>query len=136
MAELIKILDENLAYLNHKIEGNTIYIYVESITEEAVCPYCKSKSNKIHSRYFREFQDLPIDSNKTIIRLKNKKFFCLNEDCNKITFADQFDFITNKSKKTKRLENKIIAIAASKLLTENIANVGENTICNILKKMD
>lgn len=142
MTELVKILDGNLEYLNHRIEDNTIYIYVVSINKEAVCPYCGSKSNKIHSRYLREFQDLPISSNKTIIILKSKKFFCLNNDCSKTTFAEQFKFISHKSKKTKRLENKIIdisknmsSIAASKLLADNIANVSKSTICNILKKM-
>lgn len=107
MTELVKILDENLEYLNHRIEDNTIYIYVESINKEAVCPYCGSKSNKIHSRYLREFQDSPISSNKTIIILKNKKFFCLNNDCSKTTFAEQFKFINHKSKKQKGWKIKL-----------------------------
>ncbi len=141
MDELIKLLDKNLEYINHEVIEDTIYIKIKSTKEKAYCPDCNTVSKRIHSRYQRSFQDLPISGKKSVIILNNRKFFCKNQDCNRRTFSEKFDFIEDKAKKTKRLENEIInlsknmsSISASKLLKENIATVGKSTVCNIFKK--
>lgn len=141
MDELIKLLYENLEYINHEIIKDTIYINIKSSKQEACCPDCNTLSKKIHSRYQRIFQDLPISGKKAVMILSNRKFFCNNVDCSRITFSEKFEFIEDKAKKTKRLEDEIISlsknmssISASKLLRKNIATVGKSTVCNILKK--
>lgn len=141
MDELIKLLDKNLEYIDYEVIEDTIYINVKSCKEEAHCPDCNTPSQRIHSRYQRSFQDLPISGKKTVIILNNRKFFCNNEDCGRRTFSEKFNFIEDKAKKTKRLEDEIVnlsknmsSISASKLLRENIATVGKSTVCNILKK--
>lgn len=141
MDGLVKLLDESLEYIDHEIIEDTIYINVKSIKVRTCCPECNTSSQRIHSRYKRRFQDLPISGKKTVIILNNRKFFCINQDCNKKTFSEKFNFIEDKAKKTKRLEDEIInlsknmsSISASKLLRENIATVGKSTVCNILKK--
>lgn len=67
--------------------------------------------------------------------------FCTNPDCEKTTFAESFDFLPHKAKKTSRLEEQIInlsinvsSLAAEQILKSSIANVGKSTICNLLKK--
>lgn len=65
MDEFIKLLDENLEYVRHELIDNIIYIYVVSIRAEVICPYCGQTSSKVHSRYERSFQDLPIQGKKT-----------------------------------------------------------------------
>ncbi|WP_341533985.1 transposase family protein [Sporosalibacterium faouarense] len=141
MDELIKLLDKNLKYINHKIEDETIYIYVKSNRDKCYCPDCNSLSKRVHSRYERSFQDLPIIGRKSIIILNNRKFFCDNKNCHKRTFSEKFDFIRDRAKRTKRLEDEIInlsqnmsSISASKLLRKNIVTIGKSTVCNILKK--
>jgi transposase len=141
MNKLIKLLDDKLILEKYEVVDDTIYLYVKSKSSEVVCPYCNTKSNKVHSYYERSFQDLPIQGKKTIIILKNRKMFCQNQDCCKKTFAERFQCISHKSKKTKRLEDEILSIsqnvssiAASKILKKNIANISKSTICNILKK--
>ena len=69
--------------------------------------------------------------------------FCNNPDCNHTTFAESFDFLQFKAKKTKRLENEIInmsmnvsSLTATYLLRHSVADVGKSTICNLLKKRD
>lgn len=141
MDGVIKLLDKDLEYIGHEIIKDTIYIDIKSNKVEAHCPYCHTPSQRIHSRYKRRFQDLPIFDKKTVLILNNRKFFCNNENCNRKTFSERFDFIEDKAKKTRRLENEIIdlsknmsLISASKLLSKNIAAVGKSTVCNILKK--
>jgi len=141
MDEIVKMLDENLEYVIHKIIGDTIFINVVSNRDSVICPYCGTHSSKIHSHYERSFQDLPIQGKKVKIILTNRKFFCNKPDCEHTTFAESFDFLKFKAKKTKRLENEIINISmnvssltATDFLKESVADVGKSTICNLLKK--
>jgi hypothetical protein len=46
MDEFIKLLDENLLYLNHEIVGDTNFIHVVSNRGKVVCPYCGRPSVK------------------------------------------------------------------------------------------
>lgn len=141
MDVFIKLLNRNLEYVSHKLIDDTIYIRVVSIREEIVCPFCGQPSSKIHSHYDRSFQDLPMQKMKVIIILSNRKMFCHNPDCDHITFAETFEFLQPKAKKTKRLNDEIInlsinlsSLTASSLLNTRVAKVGKSTICNLLKK--
>ena len=141
MDEFIKELDVNLDYLNHEITEDEVIIYVASKRKLCKCPYCGCASIRVHSRYEKSFQDLPIMGKKTKVIIENRKFFCDNPDCTFTTFAERFDFLKQNGKKTKRLIEKIIdislntsSIAASRTLKGGIADVGKSTICNLLKK--
>lgn len=141
MDEFIKLLDRNLEYVSHEIIDDTIFIRVASIREEVVCPFCGQPSLKTHSHYDRSFQDLPMQNKKVMVILSNRKMFCHNPECEHTTFAETFDFLPAKAKRTKRLEDEIInlsmnvsSITASSLLTTSVAKVGKSTICNLLKK--
>lgn len=109
---------------------------------EVICPFCGEASTKVHSKYSKKFQDLPIQDKKVIIILNNnRKMFCSNSKCSHKTFSEKFEFISSNKRRTKRLENKIISLSlrlssvqASKYLKENIANISKSTICNVLKK--
>jgi len=141
MDEIIKLLNENLDYLSHEIKDDCYYIKVASNRKETRCPFCGAVSEKTHSTYERTFQDLPIQGKKVIIVLDNRKIFCNNPECSHKTFAERFDFLSNKAKKTQRLEDEIVrvslncsSIAASELLKKNVVDVGKSTICSLLKK--
>ncbi|MFZ5989817.1 MAG: transposase family protein [Bacillota bacterium] len=141
MDEFIKQLDQNLDYIRHEIIEDKCYITVASNREEVMCPFCSRPSSKTHSTYSRIFQDLPIQGNKVFIIIRNRKMFCNNPDCNHTTFAERFDFLSNKAKKTRRLDDQIVrlalncsSIAASETLRKNVVDVGKSTICNLLKK--
>ncbi len=85
-----KLFDENLEYVKHEVIGERITILVKS-------------SKKVHSRYERSFQDLPIQSKKTTIVTVKRKMFCENKKCKKKTFSEPLDFVGPKFKRTKRL---------------------------------
>ena len=141
MDEFIKELGPNLGYLDHKIIENEAIIYAASNRKICRCPYCGSESARIHSRYEKSFQDLPIMGKKTKVVIENRKFFCDNPDCGFTTFAERFGFLAQKGKKTKRLIEKIVDVSlntssttASRTLKDGIADVGKSTICSLLKK--
>jgi transposase len=141
MNDFIELLDKNLEYIQHEITNDTVKVWVKSNRNEVTCPYCNTTSAKVHSRYERSFQDLPIQNKKVIIFINNRKMFCNNPNCNHKTFAESYDFLSPKGKKSKRLEDQIIhismnvsSITASNILNKNIAKVGKSTVCNLLKK--
>ena len=141
MNEIVKMLDENITYVSHEIQGERIYIYVESILEEVTCPYCGQSSIWEHSRYPKSLQDLPIQGKKVTIVIDNRKFFCKNPDCTHKTFAERFRFAEPKATKTTRLQKEILSIglkqssvSASKHLKKNTCDVGKSTICTLIKK--
>ena len=141
MEALIKLLDENLRYVRHEIDTDTIKITVKSAKEEVSCPYCKTSSSKVHSKYERKFKDLPIQGKKVVIQLKNRKMFCKNPECSHKTFAETFEFLPNSSKMTTRLEKEVLRISlncssvtSSKLLRYGIVDIGKSSICRLIKK--
>jgi len=141
MKDIIKLLDENLTYLEHQITGDYIVITVESNRDEVSCPYCGKTSSRVHSTYGRSFQDLPIQGKKVFINIINRKYFCDNRDCPNTTFAEPFDCLRPKAKKSGRLIDEIMkvsvevsSVAASKMLKDGIADVSKSTICDMLKK--
>ena len=141
MDDLIKLLDSNLTYIRHEVIDDICYIYVESTRHEVECPFCHHMSTRVHSRYPRSFQDLPAMGKKIIFILNNRKMFCDNPECSHTTFAERFDFLTNKAKKSNRLIKEITdislncsSIAAAQILRNGIADVGKSTICSMLKK--
>ena len=111
MDEFIKLLDPGQDYISHEMIGDTIVIRVASNKEQVVCPYCGCASSKKHSAYERSFQDLPIMGMKTRIIISNRKMFCINPECGHTTFAETFDFIKPKAKKSNRLLDKIVGVS-------------------------
>ena len=141
MRDIIGMLDENLAYVEHNIVGGHIVVLVESNRDEVACPYCGRSSARVHSTYERSFQDLPIQGKKVYVNIINRKYFCENRDCPNTTFAESFGCLKPKAKKSERLINEIMkisvevsSVAASKMLKDGIADVSKSTICDMLKK--
>ena len=138
---LITLPDENLRYISHERVGDRIVIHVESTRTEAVCPYCGTVSGKIHSLYERTIHDLPLQGNKTCLRMKNRKYFCVNVECGHKTFAEPFSFYEPKTYRTKRLQEEILRVAltqssisASRYLRSSVVDIGKSAICEMLKK--
>ena len=141
MEELVKMIDENLEYVSHEIEKDRIKIQVKSTRREIECPFCGEKSRKVHSIYERKFQDLPIGGKKVEIVIANKKYFCRNPECENKTFAETFECLPYNARRSHRLTEEIMRVAAevssvraSALLKKTTANVGKSTICELLKK--
>ena len=141
MREIIGMLDENLTYLAHQVFDEYIVIVVESSRDEIPCPFCGKSSARVHSTYERSFQDLPIQGKKVYISIINRKYFCDNRNCPHTTFAETYDFLLPKAKKSTRLVNEIMklsvevsSVAASRVLKDGVADVSKSTICDMLKK--
>jgi transposase len=141
MEELVKLLCTNFEYTRHELIDGILYIHVQSCRQEAECPYCGTTGTRVHSRYERRFRDLPIQGNKVEIVLDNRKYFCKNPECAHKTFAESFECLPFKGKRSRRLTDSIVklslnvsSVTAAALLREGTADVGKSTICTLLKK--
>ncbi len=141
LKDLLKDLDENLVITNSEKKEKVIYINCKMDTEESVCPYCGEVSNKVHSKYVRKLSDLPIQNYEVKLLLLTRKFFCMNSHCSHKTFGEKYNFVENKSVKTKRLINYINNIGlrdnsmdAVRSLSETGIKVSSSTVLRIVKK--
>ena len=141
MDEMVKSVDPHFEYESHAVAGGVMRLYVHSTRKEAACPYCGAVSDKVHSIYFRKFRDLPIQGKKAEIVINNRKYFCLNEECDHKTFAETFECLPKMGRRSERLTEAILqtavnlsSISASKTLKQGTADVGKSTICRLLKK--
>ncbi|MDR1372002.1 MAG: transposase family protein [Dysgonamonadaceae bacterium] len=141
MEEVYSLPDTNLREVSVAVGKDKIEIAVESSRRSAKCPYCGKSSDKVHSRYHRVLQDVPMQGKRVKIVLANWKFFCANKKCVRTTFAEAFHFYRPKATRTDRLQEMILktalaqsSIAASRYLKKHIAGVSKSAICSLLKK--
>ena len=141
MNEFIHELGEDYILDDYKVKKDIVVFHISSRCEELVCPYCGEKSNKVHSTYEREIQDLPMQNKKVILLVKTRKMFCGNSLCSKKTFSERHHFVDRKGKKPRRLEKNIIysstqlsSVNASKVLKTSNIDVCKSSICELLKK--
>ena len=71
---------------------------------QARCPTCQQTSSRVHSYYQRSPRDLPISGQAVQLRLRVRRFRCLNSACSKQTFAEPLpDLVGRTSRRTLRL---------------------------------
>ena len=93
------------------MDGQLI-ITMSGKSEQARCPYCLTMSGRVHSRYWRQPSDLPCFGYAVQLHLKVRRFFCDNEGCGYVTFAERFaEMIVPYARRTARLGQQLEAVA-------------------------
>jgi transposase len=69
-------------------------------------------SRRAHSRYGRQLADTASGGQEVVIHLQARRFFCGNDRCAKVTFAEQVPGLTTRyGRRTSSLEGTLQAIA-------------------------
>lgn len=141
MDAFIKLLSPNYELADYRIKENLVVFEIRSLTDEPECPYCGLKAKRVHSKYQREIQDLPIQGMKVILLVDTRKMFCENPTCSHRTFSEKHSFAESKGKKTNCLVKNIIytatqlsSLSASALLKSEHITISKSSICSLLKK--
>ncbi|MEQ8199524.1 MAG: ISL3 family transposase [Clostridiaceae bacterium] len=104
----------NFTIGNIEYDENKVLITLKSNTTEAKCTCCGHITSKVHSRYERKILDLPILDKYTELKLISRRFFCINDNCQRKVFAEQFDnFLLKHKRLTERVSNHLIKIGLS-----------------------
>ncbi len=81
-----------------------LIICATSQSVEAACPACHEASQRVHSYYQRSPRVLPVSGRAVQLRLRVRRFRCLNGQCSKQTFAEPLpDLIAPIARRTNRL---------------------------------
>lgn len=68
--------------------SDTITIVATSDAGTAACPSCGGLSQRVHSTYQRQLQDLPWQGRAVVIQVRARRFRCSNPACARRTFVE------------------------------------------------
>jgi len=120
---MIKQLIDMPSLKLHKIEysDKIIRIYASIKSRRSRCPSCGKYSKRVHDYYYRTITDLPVFQNRTVIRLKTRKFKCGNNRCHRKVFAEHTPDIIRYSRRTRRATRILETFAIE--LTGRLGNI-------------
>jgi transposase len=91
--------------------SDAIIVVIKTKQPQAACSLCQQPSQKIHSRYVRRLADLPWQGVAIRLELTVRRFFCINDDCQRKIFAEQIPSIVKRyARKTARLNDALTLI--------------------------
>lgn len=139
MGSIPSSLDSQIQYLSHEFMANQVVFRMKTRFITAICPYCGIEANKMHSKYRRVFQDIPISIFKTMIHLELLNFFASTFIVPLLLLAYPFLFIEPKARKTKRLETKNLTLSlemssinSAKRLNQQNIKISKIEICRLI----
>jgi transposase len=77
----------------------------------ARCPLCGKRSPKVHSRYIRTIPDLPWRNVCVTLKIRARRFFCVNRWCQRVIFCERLPEAAPYARKTDRLEEALLSVA-------------------------
>jgi transposase len=94
-----------------ELEDGRLRIWARSGAEGAACRRCGQFSSRVHSRYRRRLADAPVGGQPVTLWLGVRRFFCGNDACTAVTFAEQFESLTSpRARRTPPLARMLTAI--------------------------
>ena len=132
MEEQIKSLDEKLVIYNRIDEKNEIHVYCERLYD----------NRRIHQTTTKVINDIPFNGKKVIIHLKTKRFKnTFDKSINKKSITEQFDFLNDTGRRTKRLEETLYDLtknqsfsAANEYANKFITKISRNSLIRMVLK--
>jgi len=93
------------------LEYGKLRIWAHSGTDGPACRRCGQFSARVHSTYRRRLADTPVGGRPVTVWLVVRRFFCGNDDCKSVTFAEQFEGLTTpRARRTPPLARMLTAI--------------------------
>lgn len=77
----------------------------------ARCPVCGRRSQRVHSQYERTVSDLPWRGIAVTLKVRSRRFFCENRECERSIFCERLPEVAAHARKTTRLEEALTMIA-------------------------
>lgn len=132
-----------LIHVSSSSKSDSILLTVQSTRSSASCPKCNKNTSKIHSRYARIIQDLPVSGQPVELHLLSRKWFCDKVDCSVRIFTERYEGISANGRRTFRAEELLrkIAFSTSCLAAEKVAHaahipVSHDTLLAIVRRTE
>lgn len=125
-----------------EIKENVIVLLVSSTSPVGLCPLCGALSDQVHSHYQRQPTDLPLAGYAVRMDISVRKFFCNNNDCERVIFCERIpSLIATYARYTNRLagQQQQVAFAlggeaGSRMLTNMGMAVSPDTLLRFIRK--
>ena len=78
------------------LAGRSVRIQARTSSAGSVCPACGAWSVRVHSRYGRRLADTAAGGQEVAVHLLVRRFFCGNNLCATVTFAEQVHGLTSR----------------------------------------
>jgi DNA-directed RNA polymerase subunit N (RpoN/RPB10) len=89
-----------------------VHVLARACASEAACTRCGVVSRQVHSRYRRQLADTASGGQEVLIDLQARRFFCRNDVCARVTFAEQVPGLTTRyGRRTCGLQAVLAAVA-------------------------
>jgi transposase len=120
-----------------------LVLFTFTRSPQANCPLCQSPSDRLHSYYTRRLLDLPWADFEVSLFIQARRFYCLNQNCQRQTFAERLgQAIPAYARSTQRRTNRLVAIglalggeAGSRLAKKLGIGASPDTILNLIKRL-
>ncbi len=94
-----------------RILPGKMLIWAHATQTEAGCPDCQQVSCRVHSRYTRLVQDLPVCDQAVDLHLQVRRFRCRTASCERQTFVEQHpELVLRYARRTVRLATSCLQI--------------------------
>ena len=104
-------LDFPCEVLDLNVTETQVCVRLGTIGPGACCPKCQTLSQRVHSRYWRTFQDVPLGNRPVRVQLHLRKFFCDNPDCGQAIFTERLaPWLVPYARRSQRLECHLTAV--------------------------
>lgn len=91
---------------------DVLIIAAHAILTRGRCPDCATWSDRVHSRYIRKLNDLPIGGRSVRLAVRARRFYCDAVSCHRMTFAERFDgVVAPMARRTSRLDEIVFCLA-------------------------
>lgn len=129
----ISCLDEKAQIIYEKQTEKELFFIIQINSTSAICPSCQNCSIRVHSRYCRNVDDLPISDYHVQFQILTHKWFCDNPDCPKSIFTERLSWLQPYKRKTNRLEKAIekIAFSTNCLTAEKVCKASKSLLVTI-----
>ncbi len=117
LTELLN-LSEVLVKAYQHYEGIGAILHLEASKQQAICPRCGQKSEKLHQNHWYLVKDLPLSSQPVYLRVNRRQFKCVQ--C-KNPFSEDLDYVSKNRTYTRRLARKIVR----QVLDDDIRSLAE-----------
>lgn len=124
-------------------ERGELRIRIRARGEGSLCPECGGESRRVHSRYKRRLQDLPLGEYAVVLELQVRRYFCDNEACCRRIYTERLpEIVAPSARRTRRLEEQLSRIgialggAAGARLSEELGyGVSDSTLLYLVSKL-
>ncbi|WP_432021482.1 transposase family protein, partial [Streptomyces sp. 1222.5] len=94
------------------VDSGLMTFSARTATRQAVCPGCGAVSGRVHGGYRRRLADVAVSGHRAVINLLVRRFICSVQECDRRTFVEQVDGLTERfARRTASLHRTLEKIA-------------------------